>query len=73
MTRIIAAEQAVLMGEPHTRIVAHDFWSRPRYQTALEFVEEEEAVDTLAVFRPRPDHDSWRLVKTLRKFLDDPA
>ena len=70
--RVACILQAVLMGEPHTRIVAHDFWNRPRYHAALEFVEKEEAVDTLAVFRRRPDHDSWRLVKTLKKFLDDP-
>lgn len=49
-------------------ILIHDFFNREHYHIVLEFLICIEKVDTLGVFRPKPDNNKSRILTLLREY-----
>jgi len=59
--RVACTLMTLLKCSENTRIILHDFWSRPHYHIVLDFLELIERVDDIGVFYPAK-HLDWRKV-----------
>jgi len=63
--RVACALQAALRVSAKCPILIHDFWIRPKYHVATEFLTEVERVDTLGVFHPKEPRDVSGMIDRL--------
>jgi len=59
--RVACTLESILRATPETRIVIHDFWNRTEYHAVLPFLDWQQSVETLGVFRRRPEIDRRRV------------
>lgn len=55
--RLACIMQAVMNVRPDTLIVVHDFWNRPAYHLALNYLDVVARVDSLGVFVRKADYN----------------
>jgi hypothetical protein len=63
----VACVAAALLHSPQARVLVHDFWRRPRYRPVLDFCDEVESADQLALLRRRSTAGDDALQAVLRR------
>lgn len=69
--RVACALAALLHCPPSTRLVIHDFWDRPHYAPALEFLECIDRIDNIGAFTAKIGLDFRRLAIVLAEHVLD--
>jgi hypothetical protein len=64
---------AILHTRLFARIMVHDFWNRPQYHIALQFLRSIERVETLGIFRRRWRVSEHEVRAELPKYMRDPS
>jgi hypothetical protein len=70
--RVACALASLLNCAPGTRILIHDFWNRRHYHVVLKYLATVERVDSLGMFRAKPDIDKNDLLADLAAHAEDP-
>lgn len=66
--RVACVMSILLHCNTNAKIIIHDFWDRAHYHIVLKFLEVVDRVDTLAVFKIKPNIDKKRVESLLRKY-----
>lgn len=70
--RVLCTLFAILNTSPGTKIIIHDFTSRPAYHPILEFLEPLATVSTLVVFKKKQDFSIKRINDLIQVYRYDP-
>lgn len=70
--RVACVLSSILCSPDGQRIAVHDFWERPHYHCILDFLEIQERVDTLGIFRVRSGVDRREVFMRYIEYMDVP-
>ncbi len=66
--RVACVMSILLHCNTNAKIIIHDFWNRQYYHSVLEFLEAVDKVDTLAIFKIKPNINKKRIESLLREY-----
>lgn len=69
--RVACICQAILALQEDGIIMVHDFWNRKHYHVVLPFLEVYDKVETLAIFKVKPDLDRTQVEALWQKYQKD--